>query len=59
MHERHNKQLTQVGVEQLSTLDQITLAVNLEPAAGSPTSQSTGTVLYAGVVTVAQNKSKQ
>jgi len=51
--------MTQVGVEQLSTLDGITLAVSLEPAAGSPTGQPTGTVLYAGVVTVAQNNLEQ
>lgn len=46
---------TRIGLEQLSTLEGITLAVSLEPAGGSPTGQPTGAVLYAGVVTLALN----
>ncbi|AFK63507.1 anti-sigma K factor RskA [Advenella kashmirensis WT001] len=46
---------TQFSAEQLPALDGITLAVSLEPAAGSPTGQPTGRVLYAGVVTIALN----
>jgi anti-sigma-K factor RskA len=49
--------MTRIDVEQLSTLEGITLAVSLEPAAGSPTGQPTGSVLYAGAVTLALNKS--
>ncbi len=47
---------TQVSAEQLPALEGITLAVSLEPAAGSPTGQPTGRVLYAGVVTIALNE---
>jgi len=46
---------TRIGVEELSTLEGVTLAVSLEPAGGSPTGQPTGAVLYAGVVTLAVN----